>query len=370
MSYITLHAAKLQHNFKVLDEVFAAKNIEWAIVAKLLCGNEKFLKVLLDLSDKEICDSRLSNLKTIKKMSPETQTIYIKPPAKRLAKSIVQFADVSFNTELATLEVLSAEAVKQNKIHKVVVMVEMGELREGVMVRNLMSFYDDVLALPNIEVVAIGTNLNCLNGILPDEKKLIKLGNFKQIIEEHSGRKIPYISGGSSVTIPLIFKDEIPMSINHFRIGETLYFGTNVYTDTDIKGMYHDVFTLTAEIIEMQEKPTIPSGTAGTNLTGETPTFSEEDKGKVSLRAILDIGLLDIDYHDIVPLVDGVEMIGASSDMLIIDLGENTSNLEVGDTIDFSMNYMAVLRAMNSEYVDKKIETALLKTKLVGPKLT
>ncbi|WP_226065011.1 alanine racemase [Kaistella polysaccharea] len=357
MSYITLHSTKLRHNFQVLDQLFQENKIEWAIVAKMLCGNEKFLQVLLNISDKEICDSRLSNLKTIKKLSPKTQTIYIKPPAKRLAESIVRFADVSFNTELATLEVLSEEAVKQNKIHKVVLMVEMGELREGIMARNLMSFYDEVLALPNIEVVGLGTNLNCLNGILPDEKKLIKLNRFKEIVEENSGEKIPYISGGSSVTIPLIFSREVPLGINHFRVGETLFFGTNVYKDSLLTGMYHDVFTLTAEIIEMQEKPTIPSGTAGTNLTGETPIFSEEEKGKSSLRAIVDIGLLDIDHKDIEALIPEIEIIGASSDMLILDLGENSQNLEVGDTINFSMNYMAVLRAMNSDYVDKKVDS-------------
>ena len=360
MSYITLHETKLRHNFKVLDQLFQDHDIEWAIVAKLLCGNEKFLEVLLNISNNEICDSRLSNLKTIKKLSPETQTIYIKPPAKRLAKSIVQFADVSFNTELATLEVHSTEAVKQKKVHRVVLMVEMGELREGIMARNLMSFYDEVLALPNIEVVGLGTNLNCLNGILPDEKKLQKLNRFKEIVEEHSGEKIPYISGGSSVTIPLIFTNEVPFGINHFRVGETLFFGTNVYKDSLLSGMYHDVFTLTAEIIEMQQKPTIPSGTAGTNLTGETPVFSEEEKGRSSLRAIVDVGLLDIDHKDIQPLNPEIEIIGASSDMLILDLGENSANLEVGDTIDFSMNYMAVLRAMNSDYVDKKVKTEVV----------
>ncbi len=356
MSYITLHTSKLRHNFNVLNSIFTQKNIEWAIVAKMLCGNEKFLKVLLNLSDKEICDSRLSNLKTIKKISPETQTIYIKPPAKRLAKSIVQFADVSFNTEIATLELLSAEAVKQKKVHRVVLMVEMGELREGIMARNLMTFFDEVSVLPNIDVVGLGTNLNCLNGILPDEKKLVKLNRFKEIVEENSGKKIPYISGGSSVTIPLIFKNEVPLGINHFRVGETLFFGTNVYDDSLVTGMYHDVFTLTAEIIEMQEKPMIPSGIAGTNLTGETPVYSDEEKGKSSVRAIVDVGLLDIDHKDILPLFPGVEIVGASSDMLILDLGENSNLLEVGDTLDFSMNYMAVLRAMNSDYVDKKIE--------------
>lgn len=360
MSYITLHSTKLRHNYKVLDQLFKENKIEWAIVAKLLCGNTKFLQVLLDITDKEICDSRLSNLKTIKKLSPDKQTIYIKPPAKRLAKSIVKCADVSFNTELGTLELLSEEAVKQDKIHRVVLMVEMGELREGIMARNLMSFYDEVLQLPNIEVVGLGTNLNCLNGILPDEKKLIKLNRFKEIVEENSGEKIPYISGGSSVTIPLIFKNEVPLGINHFRVGETLFFGTNVYKDSVMAGMYQDVFTLTAEIIEMQEKPTIPSGNAGTNLTGETPTFSEEEKGKSSLRAIVDIGLLDIDHKDIMALIPGIEIIGASSDMLILDLGENSENLEVGDTINFSMNYMAVLRAMNSDYVDKKVDTDII----------
>lgn len=358
MSYITLHSTKLRHNYQVLDQLFDQHHIEWAIVAKLLCGNETFLKVLLDIADTEICDSRLSNLKTIKKIAPETQTIYIKPPAKRLAKSIVEFADVSFNTEIATLELLSREAVLQNKKHKVVLMVEMGELREGIMVRNLMQFYDEVIALPNLEVVGLGTNLKCLNGILPDERKLIKLNRFKEIIEENSGEKIPYISGGSSVTIPLIFKKEVPLGINHFRVGETLFFGTNVYHDSLLTGMYHDVFTLTAEIIEMQEKPTVPSGTAGTNLTGDMPVFSEEEKGKSSLRAIVDVGLLDIDHKDISPLVAGIEMIGASSDMLILDLGDNEQNLQVGDTIDFSMNYMGVLRAMNSDYVDKKVATA------------
>jgi len=356
MSYITLHTRKLRHNFKVLDQIFEQENIEWAIVAKMLCGNEKFLEVLLNLSDKEICDSRLSNLKTIKKISPKTETIYIKPPAKRLAKSIVQFADVSFNTEFATMEALSKEAVLQNKIHRVVLMVEMGELREGIMARNLMAFYEEVRTLPNLEIVGLGTNLNCLNGILPDEKKLEKLHRFKEIIEENSGQKIPYISGGSSVTIPLIFKNEVPFGINHFRVGETLFFGTDVYSDSLISGMYQDVFTLTAEIIEMQQKPTIPSGLAGTNLTGETPKFEINEEKKSSLRAIVDVGLLDIDFKDISPLMPGIEMIGASSDMLILDLGENSENLEVGDTIDFSMNYMAVLRAMNSDYVDKKVE--------------
>lgn len=356
MSYITLNTHKLYHNYSYLEELFGKHTIDWAIVGKLLCGNETFLKVLLEMSDKEICDSRLSNLKTIKKLSPQTKTVYIKPPAKRLAKQIVEFADVSFNTEIGTVEALSREAVLQKKKHKIVIMVEMGELREGIMAKNLPSFFGEVEKLPNIEVVAIGTNLNCLNGILPDQKKLEKLNRYKEILEEQYNKKIPYLSAGSSVTIPLIFRNEVPESINHFRIGETLFFGTDVYKDSVIKGMDQSVFTMTVEIIELIKKPMVPTGKKGTNLTGDSPEFNEEDLGKTSVRAIVDVGLLDIDPKNIQPKDAEIEIIGASSDMLILELGENTQQLKAGDTLNFSMNYMAVLRAMNSHYVDKKVD--------------
>jgi len=355
MSYITLNSPKLFHNYQYLEKLFSDHEIHWAIVAKLLCGHEDFLKVVLQMTGKDLCDSRLSNLKTIKELSPGTRTIYIKPPARRLAASIVRFADVSFNTELNTIKALSDEAVQQQKVHKIVIMVEMGELREGIMAKDLPQFFGDVLKLPNIEVVGIGTNLNCLNGILPDERKLFKLNRYKEIVEEMYGREIPYVSAGSSVTIPLLFKNQVPEGINHFRIGETLFFGTDVYQDSVISGMYQDVFTLTVEIIEMREKPVVPAGTAGTNLTGDTPVHDQKDIGKTSVRAIADVGLLDIDQKNICPVDPEVEIIGASSDMMILDLGDNASHFKVGDTLEFTMNYMAVLRAMNSDYVDKKV---------------
>lgn len=355
MSYISINSDQLFHNFNFLDELFSQHQIDWAIVGKLLCGNETFLKVLLAMTDKEICDSRLSNLKAIKRISPETNTIYIKPPAKRLARSIVEFADVSFNTEIETMKALSAEAVIQNKMHRVVLMVEMGELREGIMLKNLMDFYEEVLELPHLEIVGLGTNLCCLNGILPDEDKLKTLAWCRNILEEKFGRKIPYISGGSSVTLPLLFRNEVPTAINHFRIGETLFFGTDVYADRLIPGMCPDVFTLSAEVIELSEKPVLPTGTAGTNLTGDTPEFSEEDRNRSSVRAIVDVGLLDTDFNNIMPKLQGINIIGASSDMLILDLEDNSYGIRVGDTLEFSMNYMAVLRAMNSDYVDKKV---------------
>lgn len=358
MSYITLDKEKLIHNYRFLNALFKEHSIEWAVVAKLLCGNELFLECLLEITDRDVCDSRLSNLKKIKKIAPATRTIYIKPPAKRLAASIVKYADVSFNSELDTIKALSEQAVQQQKIHQIVIMVEMGELREGVMSDNLKKLYGKIIRLPAIEVAGIGMNLNCLNGILPDREKLSQLISHTKDLEHSYHRPIPTITAGSSVTIPLLFSGEVPHEINHFRIGETLFFGTDVFHDRNISGMYQDVFKVTAEILEITEKPMVPNGLSGTNLTGERPVFDENNRNKTSVRAIVDLGLLDIDPSDIFPLQEGLEIIGASSDMMILNIGEGSPDLKVGDTLDFGMNYMAVLRTMNSEYVDKKVEHA------------
>lgn len=362
MSYITLNTQKLKQNYDFLHHLFDRHEIEWAVVAKLLCGNEAFLKSLLSVVDTDICDSRLSNLKKIKELSPETKTVYIKPPAKRLAASIVKYADVSFNSELETIKALSEEAFKQNKIHRIVIMIEMGELREGIMADSLPDFYAEVLKFPNIEVTGIGTNLKCLNGILPDQEKLKQLVSYRTNTEKLFKRKIPYISAGSSVTIPLISTGNVPEEINHFRVGESLFFGTDVFNDGYIKGLHTDVFTLTAEVIEMIEKPMVPTGKVGKNLTGESPEYDDKDRGKTSVRAIVDLGVLDIDVKQVHPLTKGIEVLGASSDMMILDISDAKINLKVGDELNFGVSYLAVLRAMNSDYVDKKvINTSKLK---------
>jgi predicted amino acid racemase len=105
------------------------------VVTKILCGNEIYLKEIIALGVREMHDSRISNLKKIKALDPTIQTVYIKPPAKRSIEKIVHYADVSFNTEI-DIKMLSAEAQKQNKTHKIIIMIEMGDLREGVMGKN------------------------------------------------------------------------------------------------------------------------------------------------------------------------------------------------------------------------------------------
>jgi len=306
MAIITLHRQNLEHNFHFLNQLLTSHDKSWGVVSKVLCGNALFLRELLSLGIREVLDSRISNLRAIKKIDPGIQTVYIKPPARRVLRSLVQFADVSFNTEIETIRMISREAARQNKIHKIIIMIELGDLREGVMGEDLTKFYSQVFRLPNIEIIGIGTNLNCLNGVMPSHDKLIQLSLYRELINARFGRTIRWASGGSSVTLPLLMRHQVPKGINHFRIGETRKYPRNL-------------------------------------------------EGKRSFRALLDIGLLDVDPSNLIPADKAIEVSGASSDMIALDLGRNRKGYQVGDLIPFRLSYMGLLRVLNSAYIETRV---------------
>lgn len=355
MAYITLDRKKLKHNYQFLDKLFKDNGIAWAAVTKLLCGTERYMEEVVKLGAKEICDARVSNLALIKRLNPDIQTVYIKPPAKEAIPDVIKYANVSFNTELETIHWLNAEAKKQDKIHKIIIMIEMGDLREGVMGEDLIDFYAEIFKLSNISISGIGTNLNCLYGVMPSEDKLVQLALYKQLIEARFNKKIPWVTGGTSVVLPLLTRHQVPNGINHFRVGETLFFGNNLFDDSAVEGMEQSLFKLYAQIIEITEKPKVPSGYLQSNPSGEEHKINEKDYGQTAYRAIVDLGVLDVsDTSFLIPDDPHVAFTGASSDMLVLDLGKSDWDYKVGDLVSFDLKYMGALRLLNSYYIDKR----------------
>jgi len=355
MAFAELDRSKLRSNYELLDQHFKTRDIHWGVVTKVLCGNELYLKEVLSLGPNEVHDSRISNLKTVKKLNPDIQTVYIKPPAKRSIDDVVKYADVSFNTEFYTIDLLSKEAVKQGKTHKIIIMIELGDLREGVMGEAFVDFYRKVFRLPGIEVVGIGSNLNCLHGVMPSEDKFIQLGLYKELVKAYFKVDIPWVTGGTSVVLSMMYNNRLPKAVNHFRVGETLFFGANIEENSVFEGMYDDVLKLRAEIIELTEKPLIPVGELAENPSGEMLEIDQSLYGKRTLRAIIDIGLLDISPDYLIPHDSDIELVGASSDMLVLDFGHAEKKYQVGDLVDFKLKYMGALGIMNSNYIEKRI---------------
>lgn len=355
MAYITFDTGKLKKNYDYLDNFFKENNIEWSAVTKILCGNRPYLEELIKLGINQYSDSRISNLKMIKSIKPDAQTIYIKPPAKGVVKEVIKYADISMNTDVRTIKMLSEEAGRQDVVHKVIIMIDLGELREGVMREDFVAFYESVFQMENIEIIGLGTNLSCLYGVLPNNDKLIQLSLYKELVEAKFNVSIPFVSGGSSVTIPLLVNGQLPAGVNHFRVGETLFMGTDAYNQTTYDHMENDIFKLYAEIIELYEKPLVPMGELGKNVEGHTTVFNESDVGKTTVRAIIDLGLLDIDMQHLDPTDATIKYAGATSDMVVLNLEDNPNGYKVGDRLEFILDYMGIVRIMNSQYIEKRV---------------
>lgn len=356
MAKLYLYRNKLRHNYEFLKKKFEQHDVEWSIVTKLLCGNKKYLKEVLELGPDQVCDSRISNLKAIKELNPKMETVYIKPAAPSVIKSLVRYADISFNTEYETIKKISREAITQKKIHKIIVMIELGDLREGILGENLDEFYSKIFKLKGIEVIGLGTNLNCLHGVMPSEDKLLQLCMYKKILELKYNKKIPYISGGTTVTLPLLLKSKkFPKEVNHFRVGEALFFGADLFEEKTIKGMYPFTFELEAQVIEVSEKPSEPFGEMRANPLGVKYKSDKNSKNKKSRRAILDIGVLDVTPQFLIPKNKKIKVIGVSSDMLVVDISNSGYKYTVGSTMKFHMKYMGALSLLNSRYIEKEV---------------
>ncbi len=358
MATLTVHSDRIIGNIKKLNSFLKPNGIEWTLVTKILNGYKPALeKILWDPSIEEVHsvgDSRISNLRTIKDIRPEIVTVYIKPPAVNLAKSIINYADISLNSSFETIKALNVEAGKQGKIHRVIVMIEMGELREGVVRENILQFYEQIFQLKNISVMGIGTNLGCMYGVEPTYDKLIQVSLFKQLIDTTFGVKLEVISSGSSITLPLVSMNKIPKGVTHFRIGEAAFLGVSPYDGKKFRNLSTSAFDFSAEIVEVEKKEVVPDGNIGDGGIGITADFNKVDYDE-SYRAIVDFGELDVDHINLTTMDKKINFVGTTSDMTVYDLGPKSSKYKVGSQLHYSPNYMAVARLTNSRYMTKKV---------------
>lgn len=347
---IEINLKKIKHNTATIVNMCSKANIKISGVTKVFCAESEIASVYIDGGVSAIADSRIQNLKKLKKFKKEKWLLRL--PSKSEIQEVVKYADVSLNSELSIIKLLAKEAVEQNKIHNIILMIDLGDLREGIFYREeLLEIIKETKKLEGINIKGLGTNLTCYGGIIPKYDNLNKLVKIKEDIEKILGYKIEIISGGNSSSLYLIDKGELPKAINQLRLGEALVLGRETAYGKQIENTYDDAFILKTEIIEIKTKPSVPIGEIGMDAFGNTPAF--EDKGNMK-RCICAIGRQDISIDGIIPLDSNIEVIGASSDHLILDITK-VENLKVGDIVEFKLTYGGILSAMTSQYVSKQI---------------
>ncbi len=358
MNCININIEALHHNLQMISGLMARQGAHWSVVTKCLCGHEETLRALWVMGVRSMCDSRLDNLSAIQRAAPGMEKWYLRLPHLSVADEIVSLADISLNTEIEVIRALGEAAKRQSKIHNIIIMIELGDLREGILPSSLVGFYEQVFNMPAIQVVGIGAQLGCLAGSIPNVDQVAQLILYRELLELKFHHKLQFISAGSSIFLPLLYQGRLPRSLNHFRIGEALFLGTDLVSGGRLEGLRDDVVILEAEVAEIKEKNLVPLCEVGasTPFHGISPCPPEgHSPGKRGYRALVTVGEIDTDVAGLTPLNPSFQIAGASSDITVVNIGENKEQVQLGGTIKFKCSYSSFVRLMNDSYISKRV---------------
>jgi ornithine racemase len=345
---VEVSLSKLRHNTKIMSDLCTKSGIKIWGVTKVFCAIPEAANAIIEGGAYGLADSRVSNL--IKLKDVPGKKVLLRIPMHTEVEDVVEYADYSLNSELSTLKLLGDAAVRRNKTHSVIIMLDLGDLREGVWPEKVDDFIKEAVLLDGIKVKGFGVNLTCYGGVIPDENNLGKLVEVSKAMEQKYGLELEVISGGNSSSVYLLKEERLPEGINNLRLGEILVLGRETAFGNSVEGLHSDVFVLKGEIVELKEKPSFPIGNIGMDAFGNKPTY--EDKG-VMKRAIVAVGRQDIEPGLMRPSDEKIEIIGASSDHTIIDVTNSLREYKVGDIVEFHMDYGCLLKATTSPYVEK-----------------
>ena len=348
---IEVNLKLLRHNVAVIKAACDRHGVQLAAVTKVTCADSRIAAALVESGVSMLADSRTENLRHLPRTLPRL-SLRIADPLQ--AEDVVQSSEISLQSGIPAIQALGAAAQRLKKQHHVVLMIDLGDLREGIYHKDRELIHKAaaaVLACKHLTLTGVGTNLTCFGGILPDEDNLGVLLEIAEDLRERFGISLPLVSGGNSSSLHLLFEGRLPRGINHLRIGEGLMLGMDTSCGQPFPQLSQQVFTLKARLVEVYDKPSKPEGKTGPNAFGEEVYF--EDLGPMR-RGILAIGRQDTDAEGLTPLDENVQIIGASSDHLLVDL-RRAPQYQAGDVLSFTPGYGALLKAYTSAYVAREV---------------
>lgn len=316
-------------------------------VSKATLGDPLIAEAMIQGGVKFIADSRIENIQRMKGAGVLTQLVLLRTALSQ-AEAVVKSVDISLNTELATIREISRYAKIYDKTHRIILMVELGDLREGILPFDLSEFIKKAFNLPNIKIVGIGCNLACYGGIKPDNQNMHELSELADAVEKEFQIGLEIISGGNSANHEWYESAQKVGRINNLRLGESILLGCETVNRKAILGLYTNAFRLFAEVIESKEKPSLPIGEICQNAFGRVPTFV--DRG-IRRRVLIALGRQDVLISGLRPN-GGLEILGSSSDHVVLD--SKNDDLKIGSEVNFNLDYGGLLSAMTSPFIKKQ----------------
>lgn len=349
---IEIDLGRVEENARTLVDLLGRRGIQVTGVTKATLGSPDVARAMLRGGVARLADSRIDNLEALKEAGIRAPMMLLRAPDPAWADRAVAVANVSLVSDVDVAYALSAAAGKRGSDHGIVVMVELGDLREGVMASDVLDLARVISRTRHLRLAGIGTNLACRNGVIPGDTQMQDLSGLAGLLSTKLGIPELLVTGGNSANLGWALGRAHVGMVNDLRLGEAILLGIDPVTRTPIEGLQTDAFTMVGAVIESIEKPSSSWGSVGHPALGAVTVARE--RGNV-IQTVVSLGEQDVDAHGLIPPV-GITVLAASSDHLVL---ETPTRVAAGTEIRFGVNYSCLLRAMTSPFVAERVIAAI-----------
>ena len=160
------------------------------IVTKSFCADPVLCRMVAEHPMVDfLADSRVKNVASYTEMAHEylKKTVLLRIPMHCEVEEVVRYVDLSFNSEISTIRLLNEAAKKAGKVHSILLMIDMGDLREGIFFRNedvIMETVEEILGVPTLRMY------NTSNYLLYRKDVLDYLGLYDEAMAVDSFSKL------------------------------------------------------------------------------------------------------------------------------------------------------------------------------------
>lgn len=345
---LEINLQKLRHNTRTIVNMCENHGLSVVGVTKGVSAIPQVARAMLDGGVSGLADARVENVEKLRDAGISAPIMLLRLPRISRVDSIVHLTDTSLNSEWSTMRYLFRESRKTGHQHGVILMIDVGDLREGVMYSHAMRGLRRILSSNEHNLLGIGTNVGCYGGVLPSEKNMGHLAQIAREIKKQFSVSLPVVTVGGTNCLSLIEEGKMPSEINQIRIGEGILLGRDSSLGRVLEGTYQDAFELVSEIVEIKSKPSQPIGSIGRDAFGNKPVF--KNRG-VRRRALIALGKQDVRVTGLISTDKHLRVLGGSSDYLILDIGDSEQHYQIGDEVRFHLLYPGLLSVSTSPFV-------------------
>ncbi len=335
---VEIDLSKIRFNSQSLVNTLAPQGVSVSGVTKGVCGHPAVAKAMLSGGIQQLADARISNIRRMRAAGIQCPITMMRGPLVAQTLEVVRHCNISFNTDFNTIKRLVEATTELNQTHHIMLMVELGDARDGLLPEALPAMIQHIKSIPRISLLGLATNFACLSGVGPTQQSMEQFSSLIAAAESSWGSPLKMHSGGGSANLPLACAATSSEKSNNLRLGEAILLGTEPVSGQPIPGLHTDAIRLMAEVIE-----STPTGAV---------LHSRKQASGACVRLVIALGSQDTDIQGL-NFPNGVTLVGATSDHLVVH--STSFKYPVGTHLPIQLNYTALARAMSSTDVGTRV---------------